>query len=153
MQKGFSLGKENPKSEKNEACIKLVRRFLWKKPKAKRAKQAQGQREGMIRLALWLPERHFDMHLMGWHAVPGSLIPVPGTWYPVPGTRCPLLDHSRSLGYFRFHFQLKCTCESQIKFKLELSSGHRVVLLPWLTVTRLMLLLLQLSLLLFSLWV
>lgn len=24
------------------------------------------------------------MHLMGSHAVPGSLIPVPGTWYPVP---------------------------------------------------------------------
>lgn len=41
VQKGFSLGKENPK--KNEDCIKLVRRFLWKKPKAKR-EQGQGQR-------------------------------------------------------------------------------------------------------------
>lgn len=44
-KKGSAWGRKTLKAKKNEACIKLVRRFLWKKPKAKRAKQAQGQRE------------------------------------------------------------------------------------------------------------
>lgn len=99
-KKGSAWGRKTLKAKKNEACIKLVRRFLWKKPKAKRAKQAQGQRERgddttrivTSRAALW---HAFD------GLTCGPRFPDPSSRYAVTGTRYP----HRSLGYFRFHFQ------------------------------------------------
>lgn len=81
-KKGFSLGKENPEEnkKKNEACIKLVRRFLRKKPKAKNEQGMETETTRIVtsRAALW---HAFDGLTCG-PRFPLLVYPIPSLFRP-----------------------------------------------------------------------